>query len=183
MLFSFINSRMNKQSELPQKIDPTEVGWTDGIRQIDECEYLLVKDICATEDLTLGLLLSEAKPQAPLLEPRNDSEWEKLCVGASPIEEDATCRTFQLIFERNHMVAYMVLNESYGKYPEPPEEFTGKNLRVFSQSHLLEYIRNTTIVSDEYPGVIQHYQVSTLNHVIDVISTKPPRIAIGVHDS
>jgi hypothetical protein len=179
-MFSIINRRLRKHSELSKRIEPTEVEWEDGARQIDDCEYLLVKEIRAAEDLTLSLLLSEAKPQAPILEPRNDSEWEKLCVGGKPIEEDATCRNFQLIFEKNSMVAYMVLNESYGKYPQSPEEFTGRNLRFFSRSHLLEFTQKTTIACDEYPGALQHYQIATLNHVIDVITTKPPRIAIGL---
>jgi hypothetical protein len=35
------------------------------------------------------------------------------------------------------MISWTVLNESYGKYPEPPEQFTGKLFRVFSRSHLI----------------------------------------------
>jgi hypothetical protein len=77
------------------------------------------------------------------------------------------------------MVSYSVLNESYGRYPEDPEKFTGKLFRSFSWSHLLEFTRHTTNASVEYAGPLQHYQVACLNHVLDVIGTKPPRIAIG----
>jgi len=69
------------------------------------------------------------------------------------------------------MVSYTVLNESYGTYPEPPEQFSGKLFRVFEWSHLLEFTKKTTCASDEYPGVLQHYEIACLNHVIDVICT------------
>jgi hypothetical protein len=85
-----------------------------------------------------------------------------------------------LIFEQASVVSYTVLNESYGKFPEPPEKFTGKSFRIFSWSHLLEFTRKATIACDEYPGSLQHYQLASQNHVIDVIATKPPRIAVGM---
>ena len=50
--------------------------------------------------------------------------------------------------------------------------------RVFSWSHLLEFTKRTTNTSDEYPGVLLHYQIACLNHVIDVICTAPPAISI-----
>jgi hypothetical protein len=76
------------------------------------------------------------------------------------------------------MVSYTVLNESYGRYPESPEQFSGKLFRVFVWSHLLEFTKRTTYASDEHPGVLQHYEIACLNHVVDVISTGPPRIVV-----
>jgi hypothetical protein len=102
-----------------------------------------------------------------------------LKIGGRPIEEDETCRIFQLLFERNHMVAYTVLNESYGKYPEPPEAFTGRLFRIFSHSHLLEFTKRTTYASGDYPGALMHFEIACLNHVIDVICTAAPKIAVG----
>ena len=78
------------------------------------------------------------------------------------------------------MVSYTVLNESYGTYPEPPEQFSGKLFRVFEWSHLLEFTKKTTCASDEYSGVLQHYEIACLNHVIDVICTGPPRISVRI---
>lgn len=124
------------------------------------------------------MTLVEAKPQAPLASEDN-SVYGVLTDGARPIEEDSTCRVFEVIFERNDIVSYTVLNESYGRYPEPPEEFTGKLFRVFSWSHLLEFTKRTTYASDDNPGVLKHFQIACLNHVFDVIATRPPRIAVG----
>lgn len=74
------------------------------------------------------------------------------------------------------MVSYTVSNESYSAYPKPPEHFIGKRLRIFSWSHLLEWITTTTCVSDVYPGPVQHYQLVCENHIIDVIATQAPHI-------
>jgi hypothetical protein len=127
----------------------------------------------------LDLLIVEAKAQAPITTAKDDSDIERLKVGARPIESDSTSHFFRLVFDRQHMVSYTVSNESYGKYPEPPEKFTGKLFRIFSQSHLLDFTKRTTYASDEYPGKLHHYQVVCLNHVIDVIATAPPHITVG----
>ena len=86
---------------------------------------------------------------------------------------------FQLAFERDHTISYTVLNESYGNYPQPPEEFTGKLFRIFSRSHLLEFTERTTYANGGNPGFLMHFEIACLNHVIDVICTVPPKIAVG----
>jgi hypothetical protein len=133
---------------------PVEVKWEDGSRQINECNYLFFDSIREIDELTLELIVTEGKLQDEILVPRNDTPVEQLRLRAKPIERDVTCRSFRLIFDRRRMVFYAVLNESYGKYPESPERFTGKLFRVFSRSHLLEYTKRTTYSSDEYPGVL-----------------------------
>jgi hypothetical protein len=139
-----------------------------------------VHEIHPIQELALGLVINEAKTQGRERTAReNASPIEKILSGCRPIEEDRSCRVFEVLFEQNAMISYAVLNESYGKYPEPPEEFTGKLFRIFSNSHLLEFTRKTTYACDEYPGVLRHYEIACLNHVIDVIATKPPRIAVG----
>ena len=161
-----------------EELAQLEPQWEDGARQINECDYLFIDSIRELEELTLELIVTEAKPQAQIFVARDESPVEQLKFGAKPIESDVTCRSFRLIFDRKHMVSYTVLNESYGKYPEPPEQFAGKLFRVFSWSHLLECTRKNTYASDAYPGVLHHYEIACLNHVVDVICTGPPRIAV-----
>jgi hypothetical protein len=84
-----------------------------------------------------------------------------------------------LLFDRSQMVSYTVLNESYGVYPKEPEKFAGKLFRKFDWSHLLEFTKRTTIASELYSGPLEHYEIACLNHVVDVITTGPPRIAVG----
>jgi hypothetical protein len=64
----------------------------------------------------------------------------------------------------------------YGIYPREPEKFVGKLFRVFSWSHLLEFTKRATVASEFYPGPLGHYEIACQNHVVDVISTAPPRI-------
>ena len=167
-------SHTNRTAESAKEID-----WEHGARQINDCEYLLVEEIRPLNNLALGLVIVEAKAQDRQVKPKNSSDWEKIFADAKPIEPDPSCRLFQLLFDENSMISYSVLNESYSKYPESYEQFTGKLFRLFSSSYLLDYTAKSTIASAEYPGPLQHYQIATLNHVIDVISTKPPRISIG----
>lgn len=147
---------------------------------MDDCQYLYVDRTREIDELTLEVIISEAKAQAPILEPRDDTEFEKLTVGARPIETDQTCRVFRLIFDRDHMVSYSVLNECYGKYPKSPEKFTGKLFRIFSRSNLLDFIRQTTSAESMQSDELKHYQLACLNHVVDVICTKPPGVSVSI---
>jgi len=156
-----------------------EVPWEEGARLMNECTYLLATDVGEVEDLTLALTIVEAKAQAPITTTDDPAPLSWLRIGSGPIEEDETCRLFQLLFDRNHMISYTVLKESYGKYPAPPEKYTGKLLRTFSHSHLLEFTGRTTCVSGDDPGALMHFQIACLNHVIDVICTAPPKIAVS----
>ena len=155
------------------------VDWAEGARQIEDCEYLFVRQIGETEELTLELTVVEAKAQAPITTPKDDSVLERLKVGGRPIKPDSSCRLFRLIFDRQHMVAYTVSNESYSKFPEPSEKFVGKLFRLFSRSHLLDFVKRTNHASDKHPGKLCHYQVACQNHIIDVITTAPPAISVS----
>lgn len=111
-----------------------ELEWDEGARQINDCEYLFVQSIREIEELTLEVVLIQAKPQTVMPTPHGDSPTEAILAGSRPIESDATCGVYRLIFSRRHMVSYSVLNESYGVPSEAGEKFTGKLLRIFSQS-------------------------------------------------
>jgi hypothetical protein len=140
-----------------------EVKWEYGSQQINDCEYLYLRDIREIDELTLVIEVHEAKAQVSIDVLPSTTPWADLRTVARPIEVDETCRVFQLTFERDYMISYTVLNESYGKYPEPPEEFVGKLLRVFSRSNLLEFTKQTTYAVNELTGPLQHYEVAGLN--------------------
>jgi hypothetical protein len=161
------------------EIETIEVPWQEGARLMDDCAYLFATDVRELEELTLGLTIVEAKLQAPIASADVNDPLGFLRIGARPIQEDQTCRVFQVVFDRNHLISYTVLNESYGKYPEPPEAFTGKLFRVFSQSHLLDFTERTTYASQGHPAPLKHFEIACLNHVIDVICTAPPTISLG----
>jgi hypothetical protein len=159
-----------------------EVEWEEGARQLNECANLYAREIRPIQQLALGLIVNEAKAQPETVAPPQGAPAviAEILRDCKPIKEDPTCRVFELLFEQDAMVSYTILNETYGKYPEPPEEFTGRLFRIFSKSHLLDFTRQTTAASDEYPGVLRHYEIACLNHIIDVVTAKPPRIAVGM---
>jgi hypothetical protein len=162
--------------------DFIEAERQEGAKAIDACEYIFLNGVREISELTLELILSEAKALAAAPRTPKNPELAKLFSDARPIETDHTCRQFRIVFERRHMVYYSVLNESYGQYPDESEEFVGKVLRVFSRSKLLDFIKTTTVASDDYPGVLQHYELVCLNHVVDIICTAPPEISIAEPD-
>lgn len=155
-----------------------DAGHEEAARQLNECDYLFLIDIREPEYLTLQLTIAEAKAQAPRFDTPPEHPLAALLNGGRPIEPDATCRVFRITFERKHMVSYTVVNESYGKYPDAPEQFQGKLFREFSRSYLLEYIAKATIATDDYPGKLRHYQLACQDHVVDVVCTAPPEIVI-----
>jgi hypothetical protein len=156
-----------------------QVPWQEGAQLMDDWSYLFARGIRELEELTLGLTIVEAKAQPPIPATEDPGAPLWLRLGGSPIEEDETCRTFEVVFERSHMISYTVLNESYCRYPEPPEVFAGKFFRIFSHSHLVEFTERTTYASGRSPGALMHFEIACLNQVIDVISTAPPTIAVG----
>jgi hypothetical protein len=100
---------------------------------------------------------------------------------ARPIESEASSRLFEIVYDE--YISYTVSNETYGRYPEPPEVFTGKLFRIFSWSYLLEMTRMTSYASDDHPGPgpLEHHEIACLNHVIDVITTRPPLASLGIY--
>lgn len=146
------------------------------VTALNDCKYLFISSIREIEELTLEIFADEAKPQEPISVAPYVGEIGQLHVGARPIETDNTCRSFQLVFPRNEMVLYQVLNESYGRFPKAPEMFSGSIFRTFSRSHLLDFVKCNTHASDEYPGILHHYQLVAENHVMDVIMTGQPEI-------
>ena len=156
-----------------------KANWKDIAHELDQCSYLYLRWIGEPQELQLRLVVEEARIQdRPALAPEHLPELASLYEGAKPIASDQGCRLFEIIY--SYPISYTVLNESYGKYPEPPEVFTGRLFRQFSSSYLLEMTKKTTYVSDDHPGPLppQHHSIVCLNHVIDVITTRDPEICL-----
>lgn len=90
-----------------------------------------------------------------------------------PIEISAESRSFELKWDS--YVAYSVRNESYWKEEEgePP---LGDHLERRYGSAFQRYVSETTFADDEYPSPLEHWSLTTLNHIVDVISVGPPRV-------
>jgi hypothetical protein len=90
-----------------------------------------------------------------------------------PIILTPESRFFELHWE--DYVAYAVRNESFwaAEPNEPP--FTKHLCRRFD-SAFLQFVSTTTFADDDYPGPLQHWALSTLNHCVDVVSVRPPKV-------
>lgn len=155
--------------------------WKDIVREMSECEHLFLRWIGEPEENRLRLVVEEAHVQVQkAVSYQNEvmREFAEIFQGASPIESDADCRSFEIVY--NHYISYTVTNESYGKYPQSPEAFTGKLFREFQWSYLLEWARKVSYASDEHPGPgpLQHHEIVCLNHVLDVITTEAPIVRL-----
>lgn len=76
-----------------------------------------------------------------------------------------------------HYVAYAVRNESYAMADDgAPSSIPVSQLVERRNSAFLDFVRRTTIASDEFPGPLRHWELMCLNHVIDVVSTTEPVI-------
>lgn len=154
--------------------------WKDVAKQIDECKYLYLRGLHEPRDNKIRFLVEEAGVQTtrPVQEGSVLASVAALLQDAQPIESDSSSRLFEIVYDE--YISYTISNESYSKFPQLPEVFTGNLFRIFSWSYLLEMTRKTSYAGDDHPGPgpLEHHEIPCLNHVIDVITTRPPTIVI-----
>ena len=155
-----------------------ELSWERGAQLINDCAYVFMSRLELIDDFTLRVSLVEGKAQAPLSGSSVSGVFKHLLAGAMPVTSDGTCRSFRLEFDRDHLVMYNVLNESYSKAPSRTDSSTGGKLRRFSRSQYLDFATSATIADDDYPGPLIHFQIVCENHVVDAIATAPPKIIV-----
>jgi hypothetical protein len=89
------------------------------------------------------------------------------------IDPDYSIPLIQINFET--YIGYSILNESFTTLDDY-EEFVGKAFRIFKKSRYLDYIKEGTFATAEYPGPFKHYEIACLNHIIDIVSMSEPII-------
>jgi len=139
--------------------------------EIDTCEYLFLRELSEPKENSLRLLVEEAKPDV-LTVPITAGEVE--FGQGRPVHSTEACRLFEIFWDS--YVAYSVRNELYAKNTESEIVSWGRRLRLYSKSHFLEYISSATFASPQYPGLMEHIEVTCENHVIDVVSSSSPTI-------
>lgn len=87
---------------------------------------------------------------------------------------------YEMVFDR--YIIYQVGNESFCS-GDPNERWTGKFLRIYESSALLNRLGDFTdaqVLKDgsHYPGKWTHYGIVTQNHTIDVVSLGEPNVNI-----
>ncbi|MFT5677041.1 MAG: hypothetical protein ACI808_002993 [Paraglaciecola sp.] len=139
---------------------------------INKHEYIYIENINEPEDNCLQLVIEEAR--------WSDTEQTLVVAGAEISDvrlldvTDKNC-VYEVIFDS--YIGYSVRDESYVS-PCEYDVFEGRIFCIYSKSHYLDYISHASFACDDYAGPFVHYGFNCLNHVVDVVSTRPPKIKL-----
>lgn len=142
---------------------------TNLFQLINQHRYLYLIEICEPEDNVLKLTLAEAKVSG---------SRENIVIGGVEIKDTAPIvvaedsSVYEVIFDQ--YIAYSVRNESY-THLDKEEEFEGRLACIYTKSRFLDYVSVSTFASDDFPGPFKHYGFNCLNHIVDIVSTSPPK--------
>ena len=140
------------------------------IEEVDSCENLFLVEISEPEANSLRLLISEGRIS------EHEETWDIAGVpfpGVRSIDITAHSKHFEITWP--HYISYAVRNESYCSL-DKEEEWTGSSFRIYSKSKFIDFIGNGTFATPEYPGPFKHYEITCLDHIIDVASEVLPTI-------
>jgi len=138
------------------------------VEQINSHKWLYLDRLYEERDLELCVIINEARILGSELVPvENASAY-------GSIVSDETCNKYKISFK--NYVAYCVTNETCAGVSND-EQFSGALFRTYSKSQFMSYIAasgGALETLDRYT----HYQVVTLNQIIDVAATREPEIEI-----
>jgi hypothetical protein len=146
------------------------------VKQLDSARYLYLRELAEPKDNSLRLVVQEAVVNAEGVANSELPELDFMLKNAAPIESVEGCATFELT--GNIYAAYLVTEElvsSNAKDGCDDECYTGKLLRVYSNSHFLDHLARDT---GGHIEPLQHYKIVRLNHLIDVAAYVPPEVRI-----
>ena len=138
---------------------------------IDSWQYLLLSAIEEPSDNVLRLVVEQAEAA---------EKAESIRVGGTVLDglhriaRRANSSAYEVVFPK--YIAYSVRNESYTVADEA-EEYDGRLFRVYRKSKFLEYVREATIATADFPGTFTHYEMVCENHIVDVVTPTPPVFA------
>jgi len=141
----------------------------DLIDQINSHKWLYLDRLYEEKDLELCVIIDEANIAG------GDLESSDKVTAYGAIVSDHTFNKYKITFK--NYVAYCVTNETCAGAGSD-EQFTGTLFRVYSKSLFLNYIGSSGGGLIETLDGYTHFQVVTLNQIIDVAGTRDPEIEI-----
>jgi len=145
------------------------------INLLNQAEYFYLREISEPRDNSLRLIIEEAivnRDKKPAAISDELSELRAIRADAFPIESVTGCKSFELVWDR--YAAYLVTEELAGTGGNCDSEiYSGRLFRTYIKSNFLDHLARDIGATLE---PIQHYKLVCLNHLIDVASTKPPKI-------
>jgi len=153
---------------------------TIAARELDAVRYLYLREVSEPRDNSLRLVVEEAvvNPSgvARVTPELLSTELASVFKDASPIARVEGCRLFEIYWKR--YAAYLVTEELVGSNAAngyDDESYTGRILRVYSQSHFLNHLARDT---GGHIDPFQHYKLICLNHLIDVAAYAPSEVCL-----
>jgi hypothetical protein len=151
------------------RVNSNVMSLTDLIDQINSHKWLYLDRLYEETDLELCVIVDEAKVLG------GEPEALPNASAYGQIVSDETCRKYIITFK--NYIAYCVTNETCAGAGNE-EQFTGTLFRTYANSHFLDYISAS---SNGVPATLSgytHYEVVTLNQIIDVATPCEPDIEI-----
>lgn len=139
------------------------------VDQINSHKYLYLDRLYEKQDLELCVIIDEAKV------PSGEIESSDSVTAYGAIVSDETCNKYKITFK--NYVAYCVTNETCAG-AGGDEQFTGTLFRTYAKSQFLDYIAASGGGLIETLDGYTHYEIVTLNQIIDVVGTREPEIEI-----
>lgn len=133
-------------------------GWRD----------FFVKEVSEPVEHTFRVVLAEARVSQAA------EQIIELGHAALPLEHDTNESFIEIIWK--DCISYSLLDESYTSVG-PTKSSDGSYismLEIFDQSDYIDYLKKVSFADHVYPGPFKHYRLSSLTHIIDVISIYPP---------
>ncbi len=145
---------------------------TDLMQQIDSAKYLYLRSIHEPKDNVLLLVVQEAGAGG---HHKDIQIGETTVSSVQDIVSGEHDLVYQIMFP--NYISYAITNEAFS-IVDDTEERIGRLFSIYTKSHFLNFVRTSTLATEDYPGPFTHYQMNCLNHTIDVISTSEPEIKV-----
>lgn len=145
----------------------------DLFAEVDECQYLFLREIGEPSPNRLRLVIHEARASRHAV----PIEIAATPLGEGhPVECDDSCSIFEILWQ--NYVAYQVTNESLVHGEGSGEVWSGRIVRLYTKSHFLEYVLRKTFACNEHPGPgpLLHFSLICSDHIIDVVAAEVPQI-------
>jgi len=137
--------------------------------QLNAHKWLYLDRLYEETDLELCIVVDEAQIVGGELGTFDNA------IAYGPIVSDDTCKKYKITFK--NYVAYCVTNETCAG-GDNDEQFAGTLFRTYSKSRFLDYMASSTSGLIDIHGSYTHYEIVTLNQIIDVAATHEPEIVI-----
>ncbi|MBA5630216.1 hypothetical protein [Moheibacter lacus] len=142
----------------------------DDFNIINSSKYLFLTDIyepfenCLQLEVTIPYVSDEVKTII------NNIDFGQL----GEIKYNEISPRYKIIFD--NYISYSVINESYDIGESDKFLFEGRLFKVFQESDFLEYLSCVTYATPLNNYHLKHYQLVTLNHIVNIASINQPLI-------